>query len=74
MSLYTFHCRRLDGAPVSFHACDLADDLTALAHAAQLLAEHLSCDLVETYDGERLVGPAPAALVEPGSLLRCGTT
>lgn len=66
MPLYTFHCRRLDGAPVSFHACDLVDDLAARAHAARLLIEHLSCDLVETYDGERLVNPAPLVVAGHG--------
>lgn len=68
MPLYTFHCRRFDGAPVSFHACDLADDLAAHGHAARLLAEHLSCDLVETYDGERLLGPVPVGCVEQSAV------
>ncbi|HEY8616017.1 hypothetical protein [Phenylobacterium sp.] len=56
MSIYTFHSRRRDGSPVSMDAQAFDDDDTALAWSAKVVAAHPSCDLVEVYHDDRLVG------------------
>jgi hypothetical protein len=55
MPLYTFHLCRLDGLSASFSVHDLAQDGATLARAAELLEEHLSCDHVDVWDGDRPV-------------------
>ena len=55
MTVYTFHFCRIDGGSSSFEAFDLASDGATIAKADRLLAEHLSCDHVEVWDGQRAV-------------------
>jgi hypothetical protein len=58
MPLYTFYCRRPDGAALSFEAREHGSDAEALAAARHVLAAHASCDRVEVYESDRLVGEA----------------
>jgi hypothetical protein len=55
MPMYTFHLRTPGEAPVGLEAFELAHDAAAFAKAAELLDEHLSCDHVEIWDGDRAV-------------------
>ena len=55
MPMYTFHLRTLGEAPVGFEAIELAHDAASFAKAGDLLDEHLSCDHVEVWDGDRPV-------------------
>ena len=58
MAIYTFDCRRADGAPVCLEARDLATDAAAMEWAPRVLATHGTCDYVEVFFEERLVGVA----------------
>lgn len=61
LPLYTFYCWRPDGsAALSFEACEHGSDADALAAARNVLAAHASCDRVEVYEADRLVGEARA--------------
>jgi hypothetical protein len=55
MAIYRFHLCRPDGIATSFEVCELADDKQLLGKAGQLLEEHMSCDYVEVWRGERPV-------------------
>jgi hypothetical protein len=55
VTLYTFHLYGIDGAPLSLEAADLDGDGDTFGRAGRLLEEHLSCDHVEVWDGERAV-------------------
>lgn len=55
MTLYTFNLCRPDGVSASFEAHDLPKDSDTFARAGELLDQHLSCDYVEIWDGERPV-------------------
>jgi hypothetical protein len=56
LSFYTFHCRRSDGSPVSLEAESFDDDASALAWSFKVIAAHASCDHVEVYQDDRMVG------------------
>ncbi len=55
MPMYTFHLFNSSGAALVFDAIELPHDGSTFARAGDLLAEHLSCDHVEVWDGERAV-------------------
>jgi len=55
MPMYTFHLRKLDDAPLGLEAFELDYDGETFTKAGQLLDEHLNCDHVEVWDGERAV-------------------
>lgn len=55
MLTYTFHLRRSDVFPTGLEAFNLANDAAAFHKAGEILNEHLSCDHVEVWDGERPV-------------------
>ena len=58
MPLYTFDCRRADGAPVCLEIHELGSDEHALLWARKLLNEHQSCSTIEVLDGDQFVGAA----------------
>jgi uncharacterized protein YbaA (DUF1428 family) len=51
---YMFYPYRVNGAALVFQAADLADLAAAAAHAAVLLTEHQTADLVEVWEGDVL--------------------
>jgi hypothetical protein len=53
--MYTFHLYTPQGVPLSFEAFEVAGEGEAFAAAGRLLDEHLSCDHVEVWDGDRAV-------------------
>lgn len=53
MPVYTFHIWSQDGHSPSFEAFELDNDAATFAKAGDLLAQHLSCDHVEVWQGER---------------------
>ena len=55
MPLYTLHLFSANDRAVSFEAAELPSDGGAFARAGELLADHMSCDHVEVWDGERAV-------------------
>jgi hypothetical protein len=55
LSIYTFYCRKPDGAAPSFEAYELDGDQAAAAQAAVLLEQHMSASQVEVYDKDRQV-------------------
>ena len=55
MAMYTFHLFREGGAGTMLDALDLPDDGAGFARAGELLAEHMSCDRVEVWQGDRQV-------------------
>jgi hypothetical protein len=55
VTLYTFHLYGIEGAPLSLEAADLDGDGDTFTRAGRLLEEHLSCDHIEVWDGERAV-------------------
>jgi len=55
LSIYTFYCRKSDGAAPSFEAYELDGDQAAAAQAAVLLEQHMSACQVEVYDKDRPV-------------------
>ena len=55
MPMYTFHLRRPNEAPAGFESFDAASDAEAFQAAGYLLDDHLSCDHVEVWDGDRAV-------------------
>ena len=55
MPLYTFHLYKAGGIAGAFHFCTLTNDGDTFAEAGRLLEEHLTCDLVEVWDGDRAV-------------------
>lgn len=55
MALYTFRLCKPNGFSASFEAYELSGDGESLARAAELLDEHLNCDHIEVWAGERPV-------------------
>jgi len=55
MPTYTFLLFREDDAAISLDAIELTDDGATVTRAGALLEEHLSCDHVEVWDGDRRV-------------------
>jgi hypothetical protein len=55
MPTYTFLLFRRDDAAVSLDAVPFDHDDATFARAGELLEEHLSCDYVEVWDGDRAV-------------------
>jgi hypothetical protein len=55
LSIYTFYCRRPDGAAASFEVYDLDSDLAAAVQATVLLEQHMSASHIDVYDKDRLV-------------------
>ena len=55
MPLYTLHMYRMDGTGISFDTVELPYDAATFTRAGALMEEHLSCDYVEVWDGERPV-------------------
>ena len=55
MSIYTFYCRRPDGAAPSFEAYELEGDQAAAGQAQVLLEQHMSASAIEVYDKDRPV-------------------
>lgn len=55
MTLYTFYCNRADGSPVSLETAELPGDAQASAWASRVILDHLTCETVEVFDGERAV-------------------
>jgi len=53
MPIYTFHLRRSDEVATGLDVLDLDHDATAFQKAGELLEDHLSCDHVEVWEGER---------------------
>ena len=53
MPMYSFHLCSPDGHSASFEAVELENDAATFAKAGELLAQHLSCDHVEVWQGER---------------------
>ena len=56
MPVYTFHIYSEDGHSPSFEAFEafeLDNDAATFAKAGDLLAQHLSCDHIEVWQGER---------------------
>ena len=55
MPTYTFLLFRADGSADTLDAVDLDYDGATFLRAGQLLSNHLSCDHVEVWDGDRAV-------------------
>jgi hypothetical protein len=55
MAAYTFRMRRLDGRPISLTLREFANDGETFAEAGRMLNEHITCDHVEVWDGDRAV-------------------
>ena len=55
MPMYTFQLRKPDGVPLGLEACELDYDGETFSKAGELLDQHLSCDHVEIWDGDRAV-------------------
>jgi hypothetical protein len=55
MPTYTFLLFRRDDAAISLDAVGLDHDEATLAWSGKLLEDHLSCDYVEVWDGDRAV-------------------
>lgn len=55
MPMYTFYLRKLLGGSTGFAALELIDDGESFTTAGDLLDEHLSCDHVDVWAGERAV-------------------
>jgi hypothetical protein len=55
MSAYTFQMQTLDGQPISLRLRELANDGETFAEAGRMLDEHITCDHVEVWDGDRAV-------------------
>jgi hypothetical protein len=53
--MYTFHLRRLQGGPTGLEAHQLQNDGESFAKAGAILDEHLSCDHVDVWAGDRPV-------------------
>jgi len=53
--LYTFHMCDAEGFSTSFETRELASDMSTIAVAIELLAEHLSADHASVWDGDRHV-------------------
>lgn len=53
MPMYTFHLYSADGRAITLDAVELEHDAATFARAGVLLDEHLSCDHVEVFQGER---------------------
>lgn len=55
MPMYTFYLRKLLGGSTSLAALELSHDGESFTTAGSLLDEHLSCDHVDVWAGERAV-------------------
>ena len=55
MAAYTFQMRTLDGRPIGLTLRELANDGETFAEAGRMLDEHITCDHVEVWDGDRAV-------------------
>jgi hypothetical protein len=55
MPMYTFYLRSFRGGSPGLRALELSSDAESLAAAAKLLDEHLSCDHVDIWTGDRAV-------------------
>jgi len=55
MPMYTFHLCNAEGGAPSFEAFELSGDHDIFARAEALMGQHLSCDHVEVWQGERAV-------------------
>jgi hypothetical protein len=55
MAIYTFHMRTLDREPISLALGEFANDGETFAEARRMLEEHITCDHVEVWDGDRAV-------------------
>ncbi|MBS0363194.1 MAG: hypothetical protein JSR98_17590 [Proteobacteria bacterium] len=55
MPTYTLHLCGAKGASTSFRLFDLASDGACFAAAGELLDDHVNCDHVEAWSGERAV-------------------
>lgn len=55
MHTYTFHMRTVDGAPTGLSVCEFANDAETFAEAGRMLDEHITCDHIEVWEGERAV-------------------
>ena len=64
MPLYTLYPCRENGGSETFHTVDLADDEAAQQHAACVLQQHLSCDHIAVWCGDRLVARSQRAQPE----------
>jgi hypothetical protein len=53
MPLYTFNLCRPDGVATTFEARELPRVRDVFAVTDELLNQHLSCDYVEVWDGDR---------------------
>jgi hypothetical protein len=61
MPLYTFYCRRGDGTAVTFETAELSNDEAATVRLESVLNGHASCEYVEVFQEERLVGASHRA-------------
>lgn len=59
MALYTFYCWRADGASPTLETRELLSDELAMTVAPVILGDHASCQRIEVYEGDRLVGETP---------------
>ena len=55
MPMYTFHIRSADGSPISLEVFELQYDGETFARAGALLEQHVTCDHVEVWHGDRPV-------------------
>jgi hypothetical protein len=55
MAAYTFQMRTLDGQPIGLTLSEFANDGETFAEAGRMLDEHITCDHVEVWDGDRAV-------------------
>jgi hypothetical protein len=55
MAMYTFQMRTLDREPLSLALGEFANDGETFAEAGRMLDEHITCDHVEVWAGDRAV-------------------
>lgn len=55
MPVYTFHLFSPTGVAMTLDLAELPHDGATFARCGDLLIEHLSCDYVEVWEGERAV-------------------
>ena len=55
MPMYTFYLRTAFGGSTGLQAFELRSDADSLARAGWLLDEHVSCDHVDVWSGDRAV-------------------
>lgn len=56
MPIYAFYPMRADGASLTFELLEFASEPDALKHARAVGRDHESCEHVEVWDGDRMVG------------------